>query len=789
MAFYDGANFGDDVFEVAAGFGNDGRVGGDPVHEAYLVQLPDLVQIGAINKKLHGGLQNVCDSAAKLLARFMPAQYAQILFPVNVETPFDYRVPPVMRISKGDFVFAPIGKQMKLGVVWGLDPDEGGRELKEIAEIKPTRPLSAAMLDFVTWTARYNCTSLGMVLRMIIRSHKALDPSQMVTQFLPSGTLPAKMTPARQQILDAGGPFPARASEIAERAGVSAGVVRSFSNAGGLTADYLPVDPPFGPPRSDMTGIDLTDAQISAAEGLAAQVAKRDFNVSLLDGVTGSGKTEVYFEAVAEAMKGGGQALVLVPEIALTQAGMSRFKARFGAEPAPWHSALGDAARRRTWREVAQGRAQLVVGARSALYLPFPDLRVIVVDEEHDTSYKQEEGVIYNARDMAVVRGMIAKHSVVLASATPSLESLVNARTGRYAHFVLPERPGAITLPDIDLVDLKEDKPKAGDFLSKPLIEATAEVLQRGEQAMFYLNRRGFAPMVICNMCGEKLKSPNTDSWLVEHRRTGRAMCHLTGFSMPMPRECPSCKNEDCLVSVGPGVERVAEEAQRHFPDANIEIFSSDTAGGAEAIRARMERMTSGEIDILVGTQMVVKGHNFPHLTFVGVVDGDLGLAGGDPRAGERTYQTLVQVAGRAGRADKPGRALIQTHQPDHEALIALAAGDRERFISAELAMRELLGLPPYGKLAAVIIWGFDLKLTDKTAKDFLMKAPRAEGIEILGPSEPPIGRLRGQFRRRILVQAEQSVNLSAYMQAWRAKFKLPPKMKLQIDIDPQSFM
>lgn len=719
----------------------------------------------------------------------MPAVNAQVLFPVNVPGAFDYAVPPGMTVSRGDFVYAPIGKQMKLGVVWNLVEDDGSRKLKEIAQVKATKPLSKAMVDFVDWTAKYNCAPLGMVLRMVVRSHKALDPSQMVTQFSPTQTRPAKMTPAREKILDAGGPFPARASEIAERAGVSAGVVRGFANAGGLKAEYLPVDGPYDEPDPDFDRMDLTPAQIKAGEGLVHQVAKRDFNVNLLDGVTGSGKTEVYFEAVAEALRSGEQALVLVPEIALTQAGMERFKARFGAEPAPWHSALGDAARRRTWREVAQGRAKLVVGARSALYLPFPNLRVIVVDEEHDTSYKQDEGVIYSARDMAVVRGMLGKHSVVLASATPSLESLVNARTGRYAHLVLPERPGAITLPEIDLVDLKDHHPEKGDFLSEPLITATRDVLKRGEQAMLYLNRRGYAPLIICNVCGEKLKSPDTDSWLVAHRRTGRAMCHLTGFSMPMPKACPECGKEESLVSVGPGVERVAEEAERHFPGARIEIFSSDTAGNSEAIRARMARMTSGEIDILIGTQMVVKGHNFPRLTFVGVVDGDLGLAGGDPRAGERTYQTLVQVAGRAGRADKPGHALIQSHQPDHEALTALAVGDREQFISAELGMRELLGLPPFGKLAAVIIWGFDLKKVEELAKKFVSLAPNSEGIEIFGPSEPPIGRLRGQFRRRILVQAEPSVNLSAYMQNWRRKMKLPPKTKLQIDIDPQSFM
>lgn len=719
----------------------------------------------------------------------MAAQNAQILFPVNVPGAFDYRIPHGMLVKHGDFVFAPIGKQMKLGVVFDVVEDNGTRKLKDVAQVKATQPLSREMLKFIKWTAQYNCVSPGLVLRMVVRSYKALDPSPMVTQFSPSGILPPKMSPARHAILEHGGPFPARASKIAERAGVSSGVVRGFESAGGLKAQSLPVDGPFGVPNAEHGGMTLTSAQREASDDLIAQVARRDFNVSLLDGVTGSGKTEVYFEAVAEALKDEGQALILVPEIALTQAGMSRFEARFGTAPAPWHSQLGDAPRRRVWREVAQGRAQLVVGARSALYLPFPKLRVIIVDEEHDTSYKQEEGVIYNARDMAVVRAKIARHSVVLASATPSLESLVNARTGRYAHVILPERPGAVTLPEIELVDLKDHPPEKGDFISAPLIEATKTVLARGEQAMLYLNRRGYAPLIICRNCGEKLKSPDTDSWLVEHRRTGRAVCHQTGFSMRMPTACPDCKAEDSLTPVGPGVERVAEEAARHFPDARIEIFSSDTAGNPAEIAARMARMEQGEIDILVGTQMVVKGHNFPKLTFVGVVDGDLSLAGGDPRAGERTYQTLVQVAGRAGRADKPGHALIQTHQPDHEALSALAAGDRERFISAELGLRKALLLPPFGKLAAVIISGEDLRKTEVLAKKFVSLAPRADGVEILGPSEPPIGRLRGRYRRRLLVQAEPTVNLPKYMQSWRERLKVPSKYKLQIDIDPQSFM
>lgn len=683
---------------------------------------------------------------------------------------------------------------MKLGVVMGFAPAESGRELKSIADVKAARPLPEAMIDFIEWVARYNVAPIGLVLRMVLRSYKALDPSPMATLYAPSEPHPsqparANVTPARRAALNEGGPFPARASEIAARAGISAGVVKAMVKAGLMIAQDRPVDPPFETPNPDKTGRELTTAQNNAAQDLVSQVAQNRFSVSLLDGVTGSGKTEVYFEAVAEALRQGRQVLILVPEIALTQAGLSRFKARFGAEPMAWHSGITDMARRRGWREVAQGRAQLVVGARSALFLPFANLGLIVVDEEHDTSFKQEEGVIYNARDMAVVRGRCEDRPVILASATPSLESLHNARSGRYAHVILPERPGAITLPEIGLLDMREVGPKTGQFLSEPMVQAVAERMARGEQALLYMNRRGYAPLILCRACGERLRSPDTDSWLVEHRASGRAVCHLTGFSMRMPKRCLKCDAEDTLTSIGPGVERIADEAREHFPQARIEILSSDTTATPEEIKERLGRMERGEIDILVGTQMVVKGHNFPKLTFVGVVDGDLLMGGADPRAGERTYQTLVQVAGRAGRADMAGTAMIQTHHPEHEALQALVAGDRDMFIGVELSLREMLGLPPFGRLAALIIWGPDRKKAIELSKDILKLAPRADGIEILGPSEAPISRLRGLYRRRIFIQAEPNVNLSAYMAAWRVRMKIPNKYKVQVDIDPQSFV
>ena len=716
---------------------------------------------------------------------------AKILFPVAVPEPFDYKVPAGLKLGRGDLVSAPLGRQEKTGLVWEIVEGETDAGLKSVSARLPTRGLNREIVDFIDWVARYNCAPHGLVLRMVLRSWKALEPSPKVTFYRRKTEVSGALSPARARVLALDAPWPGRASELAKAAGVSPSVIPAMAKAGLLARFTAPLDPPFDPPNPDHDGrtFALSAGQKAAVAEIVPLVGAGRFTVALLDGVTGSGKTEVYLEAAARALKAGRQVLLLVPEIALTQAALKRIEERFDAKPAQWHSQMGEAARRRVWREVYQGRAKLVVGARSALFLPFADLGLIVVDEEHDGSYKQEEGVIYNARDMAVVRGRLAGAVVILASATPSLESLTNARNGRYAHVRLPERPGAAIMPEVGLVDMRETPPERGQYLSAPLIAGVKDALAAGDQAMLYLNRRGYAPLILCKACGEKLKSPDSSSFLVEHRRTGRAICHLTGFSMPMPRHCPNCGEPDSLSAIGPGVERVAEQAGLLFPEARIEILSSDTASNPERIRALMTAMAGREIDILVGTQMVVKGHNFPHLTFVGVVDGDLGLVGGDIRAGERTYQTLVQVAGRAGRAEKPGRALIQTHQPEHEALQALAAGDRERFIAAELSMRELLGLPPFGRLAAIIIAAPGPDQANSFARTALKAAPRADGIDIYGPSEAPIAVLRGAHRRRFLVRADPGLDLPRYMASWKARLNIPHKTRFTIDIDPQGFM
>jgi len=568
-------------------------------------------------------------------------------------------------------------------------------------------------------------------------------------------------------------------------------VVKGLIDEGVLEQILETPEQAFDAPDPERPSTPLNASQAAAAVVLTAMIAEGGFQAALLDGVTGSGKTEVYLEAVAEVLRRDPEAqiLVLLPEIALTQAVIARFADRFGATPAEWHSAIARPERRRVWDEVIAGRCRIVVGARSALFLPFARLRLVVVDEEHDGSFKQGEGFIYHARDLAVARAKIEGAMVVLASATPSLESLWNAETGRYRWLKLKARHGVAELPQVDLIDMRQTPPEPDHWLSPPLVQAMIETLGRGEQVLLFLNRRGYAPLVLCRACGERMTAPDTDSWLVEHRYTGRLICHLTGFSMPKPKVCPHCGAVDSLVSIGPGVERVEEEARRLFPDAVIAVFSSDTVMDAGAARDLVRRMEDGEIDILVATQAAAKGHNFPNLTLVGVVDADLGLRGGDLRAAERTYQLLAQATGRAGRAERPGRALLQTYAPEHAVMLALKAQDRDGFVAVEMAERQLAGLPPYGRLAAVIASGPDAEILETYVRALAAAVPNADSIEVYGPADAPLALVRGRRRKRFLVRADRTVDLQAFMSAWRARVRVPNSVRVTVDIDPYSFL
>ena len=717
---------------------------------------------------------------------------AEVLLPLAVPEPFDYAAPDELELAVGDQVVVPLGPRFIRGVVAGLRDSPGhNRPLKAVCEVMDEPGLPASAVEFVQWAARWTLSPPGDPLGVALRGLRAPRP-RALKRLRATGALPAKSTPARAAVLAAVGAAEAgSAAELARAAGVSSGVVTSLLNEGVLETVELESAPRFRRPDPDHAPAKLNPSQAAAADALKALVARGGYQPVLLDGVTGSGKTEVYLEAAAQLLRDepDAQVLVLLPEIALTQAIIARFETRFGAAPAEWHSAVAPPRRRLVWEAVARGEARIVVGARSALFLPFRNLRLVVVDEEHDGSFKQDEGFVYQARDLAVARASIEGAVAVLASATPSLETLRNAETGRYAWLKLSSRHGDAVLPEVTLVDLRETPPEPGHWLSPPLIKAMAETFGRGEQTLLFLNRRGYAPLVICRSCGHRMTAPDTDSWLVEHRYTGRLVCHLTGFSMPKPDKCPQCGAAGSLTAVGPGVERVEEEVRSLLPQARVAVFSSDTVPDGQSARALVEAMAAGEIDVLVATQAAAKGHNFPKLTLVGVVDADLGLRGGDLRAGERTFQLLSQATGRAGRHERRGRALVQTYAPEHPVMQALAAQDRDAFIAAEMAGREDSGLPPFGRLCAIVLSSENPQALDKVARELAAAIPNSPGVEVYGPADAPLALVRGRRRKRLLVRADRNVDIQAYVAAWLARVKAPASVRIGVDVDPYSFL
>ncbi len=695
---------------------------------------------------------------------------------------------------QGAFVEVPLGPRRVLGVVWG--PGEGGfdaRRLREVGRVLEVAPMRPEMAEFLTRMGDYTLTPMHQMLRLATRAPGLLDPPSMRKVVRAGSTRPNRLTEARQKVmavLDANFGAVFTVGELADLAGVSRSVVKGLIKLGALCEQEAPRDTPF--PRLDFRrpGKRLSPDQQVAADDLRAGVRAGAFRATLLKGVTGSGKTEVYLEAVAECLARGRQALVLLPEIALTADFLRRVEARFGTRPAEWHSGVTMTERRRLWRMAGAGEADLVVGARSALFLPFRDLGLIVVDEEHDQSYKQEEGVLYSARDMAVLRASIAGAQVVLASATPSLESWANVEAGKYNRLTLTSRFGDAVLPEMRAVDMRAEALPANRWISSVLERAVRARLGRGEQSLLFLNRRGYAPVTICRACGHQLGCGQCDARLVEHRFLKRLMCHQCGETWPMPAACPACGAEGRLAPVGPGVERLAEEVAGLFPEARVAVLSSDLFGSARALKEQILRIAEGAADIIIGTQMVAKGHNFPLLTLVGVIDADLGLQGSDLRAAERSFQLVRQVSGRAGRADKPGLCLIQTHQPEHPVIRAIIAGDEEGFWRAEAAERRAAGVPPYGRMAGIILSASALEpaldLGNQLARNTGPLA--AIGAQVYGPAPAPIARVRGRHRVRLLVKADKGAPIQAAIRQWLAPVRLSGDLRLAVDIDPQSF-
>jgi primosomal protein N' (replication factor Y) len=707
--------------------------------------------------------------------------------------PLDYRIPNGMSVEPGTIVLAPLGPRQLTGVAWEpdrLEADEvGDNRLRPLLGTYDLPPLAEPLRRLIEWTADYYLAPIAAVLRMTLASASALEGGRTVTEYRASGRTPDRLTPQRAQALERIAERQGLVRELALAADVSDGVIRGLVKAGAIEAVEVSVDDPFPEPDPEHSRPRLEPAQEAAAREFILAVEQAEFAPFLLDGVTGSGKTEVYFEAVAESVRMGRQTLVLLPEIALTEPFLKRFQARFGCEPVAWHSGLRQSQRRRAWRAIATGDARVVVGARSALFLPYRDLGLIVVDEAHETSFKQEEGVQYHARDVAVMRAKLEKIPVILASATPAIETRQMAEIGVYKEVKLPDRYGRAALPDIQPIDLIQDPPPRGRWLAPTLVREVEANLERGEQTLLFLNRRGYAPLTLCRHCGHRFQCPNCTAWMVEHRLVARLACHHCGHMMPPPRACPECQEENSLVACGPGVERIADEVHALFPDARTAIVTSDTIWSPAKAAEFVGRMEAGAIDIVIGTQLVTKGYHFPNLTLVGVVDADLGLAGGDLRAAERSFQQISQVSGRAGRGRKPGRVFVQTHDPAAPVISALVSGDAEGFYAAETEARREAAMPPFGRLAGIIVSSEDLGEATETARRIGRSAPKVDQMAVFGPAPAPLAMLRGRHRQRLLVHAARSLDVQDVIRDWLGSLEWPRGVRVAVDVDPYSFL
>ena len=719
---------------------------------------------------------------------------ARVLLLNSALGPLDYRVPHGMAVEPGSIVVAPLGPRQLAGVVWepermASDGEVGDNRLRNLLSVIDAPPLRPELRRLIEWTADYYLAPPAAVLRMALPSSSALEGVRMITEYRLSGFRPERLTSQRLQALDRIGERQGLIRELAVIADVSDSVIRGLVKAGAIEAVEVNIDTPYPPPEPDHAPPILSARQSEVATKLVEAVDAKAFHPFLLDGVTGSGKTEVYFEAVAEAIRQGRQTLVLLPEIALTEPFLKRFAARFGHAPVAWHSDLRQSQRRRAWRAIASGEALVTVGARSALFLPYADLGLIVVDEAHETSFKQEEGVHYHARDVAVMRGHFDQCPVILASATPAIETRQQVEIGRYTELKLPGRFGKAEMPDIAAIDLIAEPPERGRWLAPRLVEAMRETLERSEQALLFLNRRGYAPLTLCRTCGHRFQCPNCTAWMVEHRLVKRLACHHCGHVMQPPEECPECHDEDSLVACGPGVERIADEAKLLFPDARTAIVTSDTLWSPAKAAEFVGRMEAGDIDIVIGTQLITKGYHFPNLTLVGVVDADLGLEGGDLRAAERSFQQIMQVAGRAGRGEKPGHVLIQTHNPKAPVMEALVSGDAQSFYEAETEARRHAGAPPFGRYAGIIISSEDQGMALETAKRIGRSAPKVDGMHVYGPAPAPLAMLRGRHRFRLLVHARRSLDVQNVIREWIGPIDWPNKVRVAVDVDPYSFL
>ena len=725
--------------------------------------------------------------------------------------PFDYSVASKKDgVCVGQVVLVPFGKRKNVGIIVG----EGTRtipeeKLKRIEEIYEINPIPQPSIELINFLANWYCVYKGLVLKMVLSPVEAITSSEYrkvyKSKFQDSDEIEEinkyKITSKRKLILDF--LFKSKQAvfqeDLIDNTGVSKSILKDMTKKNLIVEELVKKQaysnlkvPNYNKIKFEINKL-LNSEQKNAVEKINVSIKKKKPDCFLLDGVPGSGKTETYFQTVKTCLDEGKQILILLPEISLTPDWEKRFHQSFSFAPLVWHSGITKTKKKQIWLSALNSSAGVIVGARSALMLPILNLGLIIVDEEHDPAFKQEEGVRYNARDMAIYKAIRSSVPIVLASATPSLETYHNMKIGKYIHLTLPKRATGAALPDIKLIDLKANTPERGKWISSVLTNEIKSKLDNREQSLLFLNRRGYAPLTICNSCGNKIKCVNCETWLVEHRSQNTLVCHHCGYTKRISNTCDICGAEGQIKACGPGVERIEEEINQLFPEAKLTVLSSDTMKSQKTLVKTLEKIKNNKVDIIIGTQMIAKGHDFPYLKLVGIIDSDVGLSGGDLRASERSFQLLQQVSGRSGRhsideLDK-GVVFLQTYDNENPIIRAIAKNNRDDFFEKELSSRKNANMPPFGRLAAIILSSKYERKLDGFASELLRVAPLFKNVKIFGPAPAPLYFLRGKYRRRFLIKSDKTVNIQDVLLNWTNKIKTPHNVKLTIDIDPFSFM
>lgn len=734
-----------------------------------------------------------------LLIMFKSDDIVKVLIPNVVNVGYDYRLKSPANI--GDYVHVSVMNKPYVGVIIGRgDSGLSESKIKNVVAVFDFPGMSKSDLEWIKKMSEWTMMPMGNVLRLIVNVPDAFVPPKLEKLYSFNDDKKVRQTENRQAVADAyssNDNQPMSVNDVKNIARVSSAVINSMIKNGTLKeTDYRikNTNNNFIHDYSNTGNVVLNQEQKYTADEIAKNI-NNGFSVFLLDGITGSGKTQVYFDSAWRAYEQGKSVLLMMPEIALTAQFMSRFESRFGEKPVVWHSNLTAANRREIWRGVANGKIRMVVGTRSALFLPWQNLGLIVVDEEHDGSYKQVDMGNYHARDMAILRAKISGFPIILASATPSAETIKNVKSGKYKELRLKSRFGGAQMPTIETIDMRAEKPEkysVGQInhsgnLSPSLINAIKETLDDGQQIMLFINRRGFAPIVHCKKCGWTAQCPDCSVGMTYHKKIGKLLCHICGRTENMSDVCPQCGGE--VSTFGVGLEKVQEEINAKFPNAKTALVSSDTMMSRQALERLVSKMESGEIDIVIGTQILAKGHHFPNLTLVGVVDSDMGLFGADFRAGEHTFQQLFQVAGRAGRGDKPGRVLLQTFQPEHPVIKSICAADRDAFMAQDMESRSIAKMPPYGQLIAVVVEAQKENILKKYCSDLIANAPELKGGKIMGPIAAQLYQIRNWYRMRFLVAGDERANLQPVVKQWLERVKQPNNVRVKIDVNPQNFM